>query len=293
MLSLKLQSCVKLMETADYSFVELMGVINWPQNNREFSLRDASTDPDFWLLIDSIYCESQLTLWRFDVLPERRRYFVEGFLAKRVFIYTVKHDWDLQIPTLTVSDDIIIGERNITYPQVADALHKRTMDPTVNKNNFQYVPIQLVNLEATQGSYGYAWEFSYQFYRVYYPDKLPRRTCLFKSKEDSLDYYNRMIDNLSAHIHYICHDGLDFDVPPHNLGFLIDGEDLIPSKLGLIDIREHLLQVFNNERTIDLTKFSSDGTLHCNGYILEVYNIYDDGENVGIEFQIDVSQLKF
>lgn len=292
MLSLKFQSCLKLMETAEYNLGELILAIRSPRNHSEFVLRDVAIDSEFWLLIDSMYCEGHLTSWRFDVPPNKRRCFVEGFLARKVFIYSLKHEWDPDIPVLTIAKDVIIGERDITYPEAAKALHDKTFS-NLEESGVQFYPVQLTNLEAISGCYGFAWGFSYQFYRVYHPDKLPRRTCLFKSTNDSLECYNRMLDNLAAHIHYICRNGLDFDVPPQYIGFLIDGEEMLPSKLSLDDIREHLLQTFTREDPISLTLFSEDGTLRAVEYLVDVYNIYPDNENVGIEFHIDISQLKF
>lgn len=291
---LKLRAALVLIEAANYELDDLLRVVGEPLNTVEFALAEAAHDDDFWLLIDAKYCDRELMTTRLDVPPRKRRLFVQGYADQRAYIYTVKHEWDPPIPFLTFEPEITIGLREITYREVAPRLHERTFAVGPDESGIQYMGIQINNLEPTRGCYGFAWGFYYDFYRVHYPNKVPRSVCFFESADDSEVAYDKIINDLASQIHRICHDGMDFYVPPEDIGFLIDEEHCIPSQLSLADINAHLLQTFTNQEPRSLKMFSDDGTLHAFGYTVEIYNIMpDDGVNVGLEFQINISQLRF
>lgn len=292
--SLKIITALKLIEIAAYELDDLLRAVDRPLNELEFALAEVAHDDNFWLLIDAKYGEGELTTYRLDVPPGRRRGFVQGFADQSAYIYTVKHEWDPYVPFLTFEPEITIGLREITYPDVAPRLYKQTFAVGPDETGIQYMGIQINNIEPTRGSYGYAWGFYYDFYLVHYPNNVPRRTCLFESANDSHAAYGKVIDDLAMQIHFICHKGMDFDVPPEDIGFLINEINCIPSQLSLDDIKAHLLQTFTNEDPISLKIFPDDGILNAFEYLIDIYNIMpDDRVNVGLTFNINISQLRF
>lgn len=128
---------------------------------------------------------------------------------------------------------------------------------------------------------------------MYYPDEHPKRVCLFKPEDDSAKMYDRVIDNLAHHIYNITCSDVDFYVPASDLGFVTRDDEIIPSRLIIPEIKSHLLRTFAQEDVVGPAIFSDDGVLRTFEYVISIYNIMPDGQNVGLQIDIDICQLRF
>lgn len=290
---LKLRAALVLMESANYELDDLLRAVVEPMNSFEFALAEAAHDDDFWVLIDAKYCEGELMTYRLDVPRSKRRSFVEGYAEQRAYIYELKQYWEIDVPFSILDEKIVIGYREDTHWEIWQNLRHKIMNSNHEEDCVGYVPLQICNLAASVGCLGFAWELSYEFGWMYYPDEHPKRVCLFNPEDDSVSMYDRVIDNLSLHIYNITCNDVDFYVPANDLGFVTRDDEIIPSRLTIPEIKSHLLKTFSEEDAISPTIFSNDGVLRTFEYTISIYNIMPDGQNVGLRIDIDICQLRF